>query len=154
MGARAFNVFCLASIILAMVPIAFSWVSTDESLPGSVGKEVSAVEIMTNEVTSNCSCLLMSATIFVTATVFLLVSPLGAFVQIAGIGVFFIGAPFNLYCHGAYCVWTGHAGVGIAVAGVAAILPLIGMVRPWGITRSLKLKRMKERFITLGLTEE
>lgn len=152
MRGRAFNVFCLAGMISALVPLAFSWITADDSLPSGVGTEVSVIEIMTDKVTSECPCLLMSATIFATATVFLLVSPLGSLFQIVGIGVFFFGAPFNLYCGGAYCIWTGHAGFGISFASVAAILPLIGMVLPLGITSNLKLKRMKERFITFGLT--
>ena len=151
---RAFNIFCLASMVLALVPLAFSWTTADDSLPSGVGREVSAFEIMTDKVTSGCPCLLMSATIFATATAFLLVSPLGSLFQIIGIGVFFIGAPFNLYCGGAYCVWTGHAGFGIAVAIIASILPLIGMILPWGIASNLRLERMKERFITFGLTTE
>lgn len=139
---------------MALVPLAVSWISVDDSLPSGVGREVSAIEIISDKVTSGCPCLLMSATIFATATVFLLVSPLGSLVQFVGIGVFFAGAPFDLYCGGAYCVWNGSAGFGIIFAIVAAMLPVIGMVVPWGITSGFRLRRMKGRFITLGLTAD
>jgi hypothetical protein len=94
----------------------------------------------------------MSATIFAIATVFLFVSPLASLFQIAGIGIFFIGAPFSVYCGGAYCIWFADAGVGLVVAGIAAALPLIGIVFPWGVTRHFRLVPLKERFITFGLT--
>ena len=152
---RATNVFCLAGMVLALVPIAVSWVTTDSPLPLGVGRHISAIDIMDGRVAVSCICLVMSATIFVTATVFLLVSPLGALFQIAGLGVFFIGAtPYYLYCGHAYCMWMAHAGVGIVAAGIAAALPLIGMVFPWGITKNLRLVPLKERFITFGLIAE
>jgi hypothetical protein len=140
--------------MLALVPIAVSWVTADESLPSGMGKHVSAIDIMAGTVRSGCPCFLMSATIFATATVFLLVSPLGSLLQIAGIGVFLIGTPFSVTCGGAYCLWTASAGVGLVVAGVAAVLPLIGMVYPRGVTRDFKLVPLKERFITYGLPTE
>jgi hypothetical protein len=151
---RGFNIFCLAGLVLAVFPIAISWVSANNSLPLDVGRHVSAIEIITGKVTSGCPCLLVSSTIFVVATAFLLVSPLGSLFQIIGIGVFLIRAPFNLYCAGAYCVWTGTAGIGIVVACAASILPLIGIVRPWGVTRNLKLAPLKERFVTFGLVAD
>ena len=151
---RAINVFCLAGMVLALVPIAVSWVTADESLPSGIGRQISVIDIMTGTVTSGCPCFLMSATIFATATIFLLVSPLGSLFQIAGIGVFLIGTPFSVYCEGAYCEWTGNAGVGLIVAGIAAALPLIGIVYPMGVTRNLRLVPLKERFITFGLPVE
>ena len=149
---RSINILCLAGMILALVPIASSWVTADDSLPYGVGRHVSAIEIMTDKVSSGCPCFLMSATIFATATVFLLVSPLGSLFQIVGIGVFFIGAPFSVSCGQALCIWTANAGIGIVVAGIAAALPLIGIVYPLGLTRNFRLVRLKERFITFGLT--
>lgn len=151
---RAINVLCLAGMVLALVPIAVSWVTADDSLPRGVGRHVSVIDIITGTVTSECPCLLMSATIFAIATVFLLVSPLSSVLQIAGIGVFFIATPFSVNCGGAYCIWYADADVGIAVAGIAAALPLLGIAFPWGVTRNLKLVPLKERFITFGLTAE
>ena len=151
---RAINVFCLAGMVLALVPIAVSWVTADDSLPRSVGRHVSVIDIMTGTVTSGCPCFLMSATIFAIATVFLLVSPLGSLFQIAGIGIFFIGTPFSIGCGGAYCIWYADVGVGLAVAGIAAALPFIGIVFPWGVTRNFRLVPLKERLITFGLTAE
>jgi len=151
---RAINVFCLAGMVLALVPIAVSWVTADESLPSGVGRQVSVIDIMIGTVKSGCPCLLMSATIFAIATVFLLVSPFGSLFQIAGIGVFLIGTPFSMYCGEAYCEWTGNAGVGLVVAGIAAVLPLIGIAYPRGVTRNLRLVPLKERFITFGLPVE
>jgi hypothetical protein len=90
---RAINVLCLAGMVLALVPIAVSWVTTKGPLPSGVGRHVSVIDIMDGRVRGDCPCLLMSATIFATATVFLLVSPLGALFQIAGLGVLFIGTP-------------------------------------------------------------
>jgi len=152
---RAINVFCMAGMALALVPIALSWATADDSLPLSVGRHVSAIDIMTGTVTSGCPCFLMSATMFAIATVFLLISPLGSLFQIAGIGIFFIGTPFSINCGGAYlCIWFADADVGLVVAGIAAALPLIGMAYPWGVTRDFKLTPLKERFITFGLTAE
>ncbi|MBU0624465.1 MAG: hypothetical protein KJ672_06425 [Candidatus Thermoplasmatota archaeon] len=151
---RAINVFCLAGMLLALVPIAVSWATADDSLPLGVGRHVSVIDIMTGTVTSGCPCFLMSATIFAMATVFLLVSPLASLFQIAGIGVFLIGTPFSAGCGGAYCIWFADAGVGLVVAGISAALPLIGMVFPWGVARNFRLTRLKERFITFGLTAE
>ena len=149
---RAFNVLCLAGLLLSLAPIAISWVTADESLPLGVGRQVSAIDIMTGKVTASCPCLLVSATIFATATVFLLVSPLASLLQLLGIGVFLLGSPFDIYCGGAYyCIWYGNPGVGLVVAGIAAALPIFGMVFPRGITRRLKIVRLKERFIALGL---
>jgi hypothetical protein len=141
-------------MILALVPIAISWVMADDSLPRDVGRHVSAIDIMTGTVTSGCPCFLMSATIFVTATVFLLVSPLGSLFQIAGIGVFLIGTPFRVYCGGADCIWYANADIGIVIGCIAAALPLIGIVYPRGVTKDLRLVPLKERFITFGLTAE
>jgi hypothetical protein len=151
---RAINVLCLAGMVLALVPIAVSWVTTKGPLPSGVGRHVSVIDIMDGRVRGDCPCLLMSATIFATATVFLLVSPLGALFQIAGLGVLFIGTPYTVYCGMGYCYWTANAGVGLVVAGIAAALPLIGIVFPWGVTRNLRLVPLKERFITFGLTAE
>lgn len=151
---RAINVFCLAGMVLALVPIGVSWVTANDSLPNGVGRHVSVIDIMTGAVSSGCPCFLMSATIFATATVFLLVSPLSSLLQIAGIGVFFLGTPFEVYCGGAYCVWTANAGVGLVVAGISAALPLIGMAFPWGVTRDFRLTPLKERIITFGLPAE
>ena len=148
---RAINVFCLAGMVLALVPIAVSWVTADDSLPRSVGRHVSVIDIMTGTVTSGCPCFLMSATIFAIATVFLLVSPLSSLFQIVGIGIFFIGTPFSINCGGAYCIWYADADVGLAVAGIAATLPLIGIVFPWGVTRNFRLVHLRERLITFGL---
>ena len=69
-------------------------------------------------------------------------------------GVFLIGTPFSMYCGEAYCEWTGNAGVGLVVAGIAAVLPLIGIAYPRGVTRNLRLVPLKERFITFGLPVE
>lgn len=151
---RGINVFCLAGMILALVPIAISWVVADDSLPQGVGKHVSVIDIMAGTVESGCPCFLMSATIFTIATVFLLVSPLGSLFQIAGIGVFFIGTPFIVTCGAAECIWIANAGVGLVAAGISAALPLIGMIFPWGVTRSFRLAPLTERFITFGLTAE
>lgn len=151
---RAINVFCLVGMVLALVPIAVSWAEADDSLPFGVGRHVSVIDIMAGTVTSSCPCFLISATIFAMATVFLLVSPLGSLFQIVGIGVFLIGTPFRVFCAGVYCVWEGNAGIGIVVAGIAAALPLIGMMYPYGVTRNLKLVPLKERFITFGLPAE
>jgi len=148
---RAINVFCLAGMVLALVPIAVSWVTADDSLPRGVGRHVSVIDIMTGTVTSGCPCFLMSATIFAIATVFLLVSPLSSLFQIVGIGIFFIGTPFSINCGGAYCIWYADADVGLAVAGIAATLPLIGIVFPWGVTRNFRLVHLRERLITFGL---
>jgi hypothetical protein len=143
-------------MLLAAVPIAVSWTTVDDSLSGRVGRHASAVDIMTDKITSSCPCFLMSATIFVTASAFLLVSPLGSLFQIVGIGVFFIGNPFTVnggaYC--GYCIASAEAGIGIVVACTAAALPLIGVAFPWGITKDLKLTRLKGRFITLGLAAQ
>jgi hypothetical protein len=151
---RAINVFCLVGMALALVPIAVSWVTTNDSLPLGVGRQISIIDIMSGRVTGGCICLVMSATIFATATVFLLVSPLGALFQTVGLGVFFIGTPYTVYCGHAYCYWTANAGLGLVVAGIATALPLIGIAFPWGVTRRLKLAPLKERFITFGLTVE
>jgi hypothetical protein len=151
---RSINILCVAGMVLALVPIAVSWVTADDSLPFGVGRDVSAIEIMTDKVSSGCPCFLMSATIFATATVFLLISPLGSLFQIVGIGVFFIGSPFSVSCGQAYCIWTANAGIGIVVAGIAAALPLIGILYPRGVTRDLRLVPLKERFITFGLTTQ
>jgi hypothetical protein len=140
--------------LLALVPIAVSWATADDSLPLGVGRHVSVIDIMTGTVTSGCQCFLMSATIFAMATVFLLVSPLASLLQIVGIGVFVIGTPFDAYCGGAYCIWSAGAGVGIVVAVISATLPLIGMAFPWGVTRDFRLSRLKERVITFGLLAE
>jgi hypothetical protein len=148
---RAINVFCLAGILLALVPITVSWVTAGDSLPRGVGRHVSVIDIMTGTVTSGCPCFLMSATIFAIATVFLFVSPLASLFQIAGIGIFFIGAPFIVNCGGAYCIWFADAGVGLVVAAIAAALPLVGTAFPWGVTRHFRLVPLKERFITFGL---
>lgn len=151
---RAVNVFCLAGMVLALVPMTVSWVTADDSLPRGVGRHVSVIDIMTGTVTSGCPCFLMSATIFAIATIFLLVSPLGSLIQIAGIGIFFIGTPFSVNCGGAYCIWYAESGVGLVVAGIAAALPLVGIVFSWGVTRNLRLVPLKERFITFGMTAE
>jgi len=147
---RGFNILCLAGIVLSLVPIAVSWMTADTSLPLGVGRQVSVIDLMTDKVTASCPCLLMSATIFATATLFLIVTPLAALVQFAGIGVFFIGAPFSLHCGGAYCIWQGNAGAGLVVAASAATLSLIGMVLPLGLTKNLKIGRLKGRMITIG----
>jgi len=151
---RAINVFCLAGMVLALVPIAVSWVVADDSLPLGVGRHVSVIDIMTGTVTSDCPCFLMSATIFATATVFLLVTPLGSLFQIAGIGIFFIGTPFGVNCGGAYCIWYADASFGLVLAGLASALPLVGIVFPWGVARNFRLVPLKERFITFGLATE
>ncbi len=139
-------------MILSLVPIAVTWVTADDSLPYGVGRDVSAIEIMTDKVSSGCPCFLMSATIFVTATVFLIISPLGSLFQIVGIGVFFIGAPFSVSCGQALCIWTASPGIGIVVAGIAAALPLFWILYPRGVTRDFRLVPLGERFITFGLT--
>jgi len=141
-------------MVLALVPIAVSWVTADDSLPLGVGKQVSAIDIMTGKVHSECPCLVMSATIFVLATVFLIVSPLSSLLQIAGIVVFFIGTPYTVTCGGAYCIWVASANMGLVVAGIAAVLPLVGVVLPWGVTRNLKLSRLTGRLITFGLATD
>ena len=151
---RAINVFCLAGMVLALVPIAVSWATAEESLPRGVGRHVSVVDIMAGTVSGACPCLVTSAAIFATAAVFLLVSPLGSLLQIVGIGVFFIGTPYTMTCGDAYCIWTANPGVGLVVAGASAALPLIGIVYPWGVTRNFRFAPLKERFITFGLTGE
>jgi hypothetical protein len=152
--ARAINLFCLAGVVVALVPTTVTWVTADDSLPIGVGKHVSAIDIMTERVSSDCPCLVASATLFTTATVLLLASPLGSFLQFAGIGVLLLATPSRIYCGGAYCIWYADVGIGIAVAGVAAALPLIGLMMPVGVTSRLRLVRLRGRYITFGLAIE
>jgi hypothetical protein len=147
---RAVNIYCLAGIILALLPIAASWVTADDSLPLGVGRHISAIDIMTDRVTADCPCFLMSATIFTVATIFLLVSPLGSLFQIVAMGVLVLGSPFRVYCGDVYCIFNGHIGIGFLVAATAAALSLLGIVFPWGLTRGRRLVRLRDRFITFA----
>ena len=148
---RAFNVFCLASMALALVPIVVSWATAEHSLPLGVDKHISAIDIMTNKVTSDCPCFLASATVFTIGTILLLVSPLASLLQFVGIGVFLMGSPFEMYCGGVYCIFHGDASIGILVAATAAALALVGVVYPQGLTSNRKLVRLKNRFVACSV---
>lgn len=147
---RAVNIFCLAGMILALVPITASWATADGSLPLGVDRHISAIDVMANRVTADCPCLVMSAVIFTVGTALLLVSPLGSTLQIVGIGILVLASPVRIYCGDAYCLWHCQAGIGLFVAAVAAALPLVGTVCPLGLVRELKLARLKDRFITFS----
>jgi hypothetical protein len=141
------NVLCLAGIALSLIPIFVSWIAVDESPDGI--NHFSAVEVLSGEVHSSCNCLVVSSTLFVAGTFFLLVSPLGSVVQLSGVSVLLAGFPYSVTC-GSYCIFSADASLGTAVSIVAGVLPLVGLAYPFGIGRGLKLARLTVRFLTFG----